>query len=642
MCGIAAIWRHEGASEEDPRRIAAMTRSLAHRGPDDEAYALVDRGRGKTTVTRKLSSDVPADLLLGVRRLAVTDLGPHGAQPATNEDGSILVVLNGAIFDHADLRADLIARGHVFRSASDTEVIAHAYEEWGETCVTRFNGMWAFLLWDGRRRRLFSSRDRFGIKPLVMARTPAVTAFASEPQALLVGGIVTSAADLAVVGQWLAPGIPILGSRTPFIGIEQVPPATNLILDANGLRSFRYWDWPAPAEPAATAPVEAFGTLLQDAVRLRCLADVPASLLLSGGMDSSAIAALAGLDGAGDTLPAFTATFQGHKLDESRHATAAADHAGLPLTLVSGDPVDLDRGLDATVQHLQGPPALGQIVSRDLLLAAVARAGRTVVLEGQGADELLAGYGDRCLGPYVRAALAASDLLGAARALVRPQVLRDVVLPRLRRRRTGPNLAVTALLRRDMRVDRPLPRPVASGRDPLTAHLIDDHERAVLPYLLHFGDAISSAHALESRLPFLDHRLVEMVTRLPVRWKQDGPVGKIVHRRAMEGTMAPAVLARRDKMGFGTPMARWLTPRVLERWRDELLTPDSRTRDLCDPRALTGLFEAAGTTPRAASMLFRAAGVERWWRRWIDAPAASPAYSAASSITSFTGTSHPA
>ena len=157
-----------------------------------------------------------ADLLLGVRRLAVTDLGPRGAQPAGNEDRSILVVLNGAIFNHAALRADLAARGHAFRSQSDTEVIAHAYEEWGDDCVSRLNGMWAFLLWDGRLRRLLASRDRFGIKPLVISRNDDAVAFASEPQALFAGGMVTPAANLAAIGQWLTPGPPALGAGTPF------------------------------------------------------------------------------------------------------------------------------------------------------------------------------------------------------------------------------------------------------------------------------------------------------------------------------------------------------------------------------------------------------------------------------------------
>ena len=291
MCGIAGLWRRSGADPADRLHIRRMLESLVHRGPDDFGYLLGNTATGEVTAGQSLESPFTPDLLLASRRLSIVDLSSAGRMPIQNETGDISVVFNGAIHNYLELRRELEGRGHTFHSHTDTEVIVHAYEEWGEGCAARFNGMWAYALWDAGRRRLVCSRDRFGIKPLFIAWHRDTLYFGSEVKAILAGGAISAKPDLTFIQGYLTNGRPAGASRSAFEGITQLAAGHNLIVTHDDVRTTPYWRYTDQSEPYDSAHPEAtFRELFRDAVRIRLRADVPIALLLSGGLDSSSIA----------------------------------------------------------------------------------------------------------------------------------------------------------------------------------------------------------------------------------------------------------------------------------------------------------------------------------------------------------------
>ncbi|MGI8422295.1 MAG: asparagine synthase (glutamine-hydrolyzing), partial [Gaiellaceae bacterium] len=364
MCGLCGVVELERPA--DRRAVETMLDGLAHRGPD---------GRG-----------VFADdgICLGHLRLAIIDLSDAGLEPFAGEGGRLQLIFNGEIYNYLELRDELAGKGHVFRTQTDTEVLLASYREWGEACVERFNGMWAFAIWDAARRTLFCSRDRFGVKQFYYRLDGGRLAFASEPWPLGRGR-----ANLRAVREYLEQGYLDQGEETFFEDVVRLPPAHSLTFDAAGLRLRRYWTLEPGDAPAD--PVAAVRETFLDAVRLQLRSDVPVGTCLSGGIDSSSIAVAVAHPGH-ERQKTVTAYFDDAGFDERPYARAVIDATGAEAHWVSFTDGDLVENLPAIVQAQGEPFGSTSICAGWYVMREARRAGLTVMLDGQGGDEILAGY----------------------------------------------------------------------------------------------------------------------------------------------------------------------------------------------------------------------------------------------------------
>lgn len=632
MCGIAGIFRRQRFDERDPSRLRAMTDVITHRGPDDAGYLQLDSRDGTFQIGQGGFEPRPCDVCLGNRRLSIIDLSSNGRQPIANETGDIFAVFNGEIFDYVEIRKQLTALGHVFRSQTDTEVVVHAYEQWGADCVKRFNGMWAFAIWDQRRRELFCSRDRFGIKPFYYHLDDDVFVFASEVKGILPALEARPRPDYAVVREFLMDATSCRTRDTFFEGIKRLEPSHNLFVSARGVRTDRYWDYhTCSGTYDHRQPVETFRNLLDDAVRLRLRSDVPVGIALSGGIDSTSILACAARGRKDHGLKAFTAVFPGEPFDEHSHALVASRQLGAELFCVEYRPEHFTEDLQRVTWFLDYPAQEGQVLLRWRLMELASRHVK-VVLEGQGADEMLAGYPWRYSKPWELDQL---ERLHSMRTFG----------ARVERYRRMSKRALRAILeyargaagKRRMMSEKTSPYtddfaggrhgltevpPVREFDDRLTEMMYRDHSANLLPRLLQYGDSLSMAASVESRLPFLDHRLVEFVFQLPAHFKFDGKVTKGILRQAMAGDIPESICARQDKIGFETPVARWIGACLESEIRPILLSGRSRDRGIFDMSRLDRLLtpQALGQDRQAAFSIFRWLSVELWFRLFIDGP----------------------
>ncbi len=578
MCGIAGQVRLDRPPY--PAEIGGMLDLLAHRGPD---------GAGTWTAP---GGGLP-HVALGHRRLAILDLSDAAAQPmvdagdgAAGAVGAIALTYNGEIYNYLEIRAELEARGHRFRSRSDTEVLLRAYREWGADCLPRLNGMFAFALWDGGRRELFAARDRFGEKPFHYLWDPrrGLFAFASELKALLALPEAGRELDERALYRFVAFQELAGAEQTLWQGIRRLPAASWLRLTWNGsgldLAVRRWWDIDLEQEEDLSldraAPI--FAELFADSVRLRLRSDVPVGSSLSGGLDSSAVVCQVHALGAAAGQRTFTARMEVPELDEGRYVAAVAAATGVPGHEVWPRDADLTALFPRLCRHLEEPFLSTSQLAQHLVMRLASEHGVTVLLDGQGADELLGGYR-----PYflVRAAdlaerrrllalLAEWRGFRARRATPFPLTAKALLarlLPAGLRRRPAPQgpAGLWGQLARyfdpawlaGFRAEQPPALPV-SRRDGLTRRLYADTMNGELQELLRYGDRNSMAWSREVRQPFLDHRLAELAFRLPATAKLHRGETKVLLRRALAGRVPAAVLARQDKLGYQAPLLTWL------------------------------------------------------------------------------------
>jgi asparagine synthase (glutamine-hydrolysing) len=562
MCGIAGVLAFDPGVVQPRDRITAMRDAIAHRGPD---------GAG-------LWIDGP--IALGHRRLAIVDVA-SGHQPMGNEDGTVWVVFNGEIYNHADLRPELIAQGHQYRTRSDTETILHLYEACGDALVERLRGMFAFALWDTARRRLLLARDRLGIKPLYYAVADGQLLFASEIKALVAGGWRSRFND-AVLPEFLANRY-VAGTETFCKGVRKLAPGHLLSWSSTtGVVTRRYWRLPSPAAIDAGASLDDEATTLRqslgEAVTRHLMSDVPLGVFLSGGLDSSALAALAAPEVSGP-LQTFSVGFREAAANELPYARQVARAIGAEHHEVQVTPDEYFEALPDLVWRQDEPLAFTSNVPL-YFVSRLAQAHVKVVLTGEGADELFLGYNRYrvTLWNARGGALLASILPRRIR-----RGLRDCVpsLPRRARRYVSRSfLALDATCRAlffdnfavfPHGVQRGLIARSHGGRDPYefglqcyrqaTGGTLDRMSatdlQTYLCELLMKQDRMSMAASIESRVPFLDDTLVEQVARMPSRLKLRGWRTKAVLRRAVEGLLPAEILTRR-KMGFPVPFGQWL------------------------------------------------------------------------------------
>lgn len=618
MCGIAgAVWRDEAAA--DPARVVAMLSCLVHRGPDDEGMA------------------VAGGAVLGARRLSIIDVA-RGHQPMGNEDGSVLAVQNGEIYNFREIRRDLEHRGHRFRTDNDTEILPHAYEEFGLDLVERLRGMFAIAIWDVPRRRLVLARDRLGKKPLFYAWADGgrTLVFGSEIQALAAFGFDRAIDDLAIADYLRYGYVP--APRTAFQAVRKIEPAHLLVLEDGVASSRRYWS--VRFEPkTAVSFAEAAARLrdeIKEAVRVRLISDVPLGALLSGGLDSSTIVAFMAAQ-SDRRVRTFSIGFREAAYDELRYARIVADHFGTEHEELVVEPSAADV-VPLLVRHF-GEPFGDSSAIPTYYVAKIARQRVTVALNGDGGDELFGGY-DRyravALGATVDrfpGAGAALGVLGAGlapfrhwRMPARAKRLADALAlaPDDRYERwvsyfsgssfaqiVGPELARFA----SPGLGRPAEAAdLAAARDPVDRAMAADLLTYLPGDLLVKMDIAAMANSLEGRSPLLDHHVVEFVSSLPSTYKVSILHSKRILREAMRGILPEAIL-HRGKMGFSVPVATWLRGPLRPLLEDTVLRPSSSLTGLLrtDRVKLIADEHLAGRADRSA-LLWALLMLEFWLR----------------------------
>src|SRR3954468_5866328 len=638
MCGIAGIVATDHLDHEALARVTRMRDVITHRGPDEAGLHL------------------DGAAALAHRRLSIVDLST-GQQPLSNEDGSIWVIFNGEIYNHAEVRAELQAHGHCYRTKSDTETIVHAYEQWGDECVHRFRGMFAFAIWDAPRKRLLLVRDRLGIKPLYWARTGGTLLFGSEIKAILASDLIEPQPNYAVLPEVLSTRY-TSGSDTLFKGVYKLLPGHLLVFERGTIGTRQYWDLPRRSAESVALPdrsaspsgernvVARFRELLEESVRLRLMSDVPLGMFLSGGIDSSAIAALMApmID---RPLQTFSVAFNDRACNELEYAREVARTIHADAHEVVIDDADFFGALPKLVWHEDEPIAHPSSVPL-YFVSALARKHVTVVLTGEGSDELLAGYGkypriawnwragtvyermvpravrhglsaqiiERLpgrIGRYARRSFLAMDRNAASMFLdnfasIRLRDQQTLLADRLRGEATASQAYRGSLAF----FDKP------NGHSTLLDRLLYADLKTYLVELLMKQNQMSMATSIESRVPFLDHRLVEFVSTLPDEMKLSGWTTKRVLREAMKGVLPESIL-NRPKMGFPVPFGAWTRGGWNSVARDVLLDRRTRERGVIDAPAVDRLLtdHAEGRTD-GWDRIWSLMNLELWYRTFVD------------------------
>jgi len=597
MCGIAVTIGLNGRMIERSA-VERMADSLFHRGPDDSGIYL------------------DASVGMGFRRLSILDLSEAGHQPMVTADQQYVLVFNGEIFNYVELRAELITLGYEFRSSGDSEVLLAAYREWGRECLAKLNGMWAFVIYDRRRRCLFGSRDRFGVKPLYVSRVDGVVQFASEIKALRASGYLRTGINWKTAAAFLLEGRLDSQAETFYEGIEEIPPGSGFEVGLDGTwQQWLFWSLESLSPTIVENPADTFAELFEDSVRIRMRSDVPVGVCLSGGLDSTAIiCAAARQQGEGgarsrEALQAFC--YMAKEFDESRYIadTLAQTHA--QLRQLETSPSELWSDLQKLLWFQDEPVHTMTAVVGYQLMRLAASHGIRVVLNGQGADETIAGYSSYFqdywvsliqrgrVGDAWRAITEYSQAHGgSASQRFREAAVRCVSwkLHKVHAYRNWAQARRQARLRENRWYSHELLSYAGSGAAAtpvatLSHALKQSIVSAPLPLYLRIEDRNSMAHSVEARLPFLDYRLVSFVCGLPDEWKVRGPWNKYVLREGMRGRMPESVRGRVDKMGFPTASKKWFAHDLYEPLRDVLASQTVRERGIYNAKVILADLE---------------------------------------------------
>ena len=626
MCGIAGFYNYRDARPADPSLLAAMTDVLTHRGPDDSGLY------------------VSGPVGLSQRRLAIVDLSPAGRNPMPNEDQSLWITFNGEVYNVRERRAEFEARGHTFRSHTDTEMLLHLYEEKGVRLLEDLRGMFGFALWDSKHRALLVARDRLGIKPIYWRDAGGTFAFASEMKALLTDPDCPRKVDLVALEDYL--GLQYVPSpRSMIDGIHKLEPGHYLLVTPQGVRVERYWSPPVGVTSTLSfddAAVE-LRRLLEESVKMRFMSDVPFGAFLSGGIDSSIVCALMAklMD---EPVKTFTIGFKGAAEDETVYARQVARHLGSEHHEFVVEP-DALAILPSLVWHLDEPLADTSTLPT-WAVSEMARKHVTVVLSGDGGDETFAGYETYRLAqsyakvdrlPLGLRRLAAGVFAGAPgrwgsrfERLAMDAIERHARVMAIADRATWSPLLAASV------------RGAHNGRDPVAEleRRGGRFDAGDLRELLHLDlvtymtddvlakvDRMSMAHSLEVRVPLLDHKLVEFAATLPFDYKLRGGVSKALLKLAVRDLLPPSILGR-GKQGFAVPLKHWFGDRF-DAVLGEVLSPAAlERRGLFEPEAVARLAARAtapAADPRAGRLLWALVVFEMWARTFLDrAPGGPP------------------
>jgi asparagine synthase (glutamine-hydrolysing) len=662
MCGVAALFAR---SMRDLSTLASsMASVIRHRGPDDEGIVLFGgqdlaptplggpdtpraayEGGHRFSPVRLVDQGTSRHCLavLANRRLAILDLSASGHQPMSDPEGRYWVTYNGEIYNHVELHAQLKGRGHRFVSNTDTEVLLHAYREWGEDCLQRFNGMFAFVLLDRVDRRVFAARDRLGVKPLYYYWSSAdgLVAFASEIKQFSVLPGWAAVVNGQRAFDFINWGVLDHTSETLFRGVAQLRGGeyVSAALDelASGVHP-RRWYTLTPSRSEGGEPAKAYGALLEDAVRLRLRADVSVGSCLSGGLDSSAIVCLANrqlrLAGAETLQKTFSARSSDARVDEGRFIEAVVRHAGVANFQVEPPAQDLFPALPEMTWHQDEPFGSTSIYAQWHVFALAAAHGVKVMLDGQGADEQLGGYVAFFSARFANLVrrgrfITLLEEMRAARRLYgwkAPQLLAyaiDPLLPEFARqplRQLSGRAAAAgpACLDLDRIGARPEDPSAVQGRKAASIAELSQAQilRTSLPMLLHWEDRDSMAHSVEARVPFVDYRLMELALGLPEESKLSSGVTKRVLRDALADLLPREVSARTDKIGFATAEEQWLRRERPGDFRAAMRTAVEASQGILRPSALELLEDVIAGRRPFSQLPWRMISFGAWMQRF--------------------------
>ena len=631
MCGLVGYLAARGSTVPGGA-ITRMRSVVGYRGPDGEG---------------EYRDPEDEAIALGHQRLAIID-PTHGHQPMSTRDGLLTVVFNGAIYNYLELRRELIALGHGIESYSDTEVILYAYRQWGEACVDRFNGMFAFAIWDRNARQLFCARDRVGIKPFYFFFDGDRFLFGSEIKAILAEGSVKAERDPEGLTDYLTFQF-CLGEKTLFRGIRKLEPGHALRVRRQGaglgLEVRKFWDvaYDIDEQHDEDYFVDKLSSLIEDAVRLQLRSDVPLGAHLSGGLDSSVVTCLASglLDGT--SFKSFTGGFrEGPEYDETGYAKIVSSFAGTEYMEVIPAGEDFARLLPKLMYHMDEPLA-GPGLYPQYFVSKLAAENVKVVLGGQGGDEIFIGYA-RYLVAYLEKCLSGAIFETANQA--RYAVSLESIVPNLPVLKTYKPM-LQSFWRQDLfaeadhryyrLIDRregmerlfdrnALARDYSSfeafqqifnreGLHSLINRMTYFDLKASLPALLHVEDRTSMSVSLESRVPLLDHRLIELIATIPPNIKFAGGRMKHIFKEAVRNFVPQEIFARKDKMGFPVPLNQWYGGVARDFVHDTLLSPQARQRGLYDMTAVEGALSHEGKFGRVVWGLLC---LELWHRIFMD------------------------
>jgi len=629
MCGICGIFFSDRDWHVRGNVLAGMNRRIVHRGPDDEGF-FVEENVG-----------------LAMRRLSIIDV-KSGHQPLANENQDVWIVFNGEIYNHAELRVGLESKGHTYRTRSDTETIVHLYEEYGRDCVKHLRGMFAFVIWDRRKRTIFAARDRLGIKPFYYRWDGKAFLFGSEIKTILAYPGVEAEFNRGVLAEYLAFGY-ITGEETMFAGIRKLMPGHTLELSERGEpRIERYWDLTkeVDAEPGPHEYyVKTYRELLENAVESHLMSDVPLGVFLSGGLDSSAVAALT-TKIRGDQIQTFAVGYGEEQFSELRYAKQVAEHIRSDHHEVRLSREEFFASLPQLIWHEDEPVVWPSSVSL-YYVARLARERVTVVLTGEGSDETLAGYTryawtllnskmDRTYRALTPAFLRRALRTGIGKAPLSASVHRklehtflmkdgedwpsfyfDNFYSAFSASEFSELLTSEALAGAGQAYAGSMGAWERSHGDLLHRLLYTDLNSYLIELLMK-QDQMSMAASIESRVPFLDHPLVEFTARIPAKDEIKGLAGKFILKEAV-ADLLPEDIVYRKKMGFPTPWAYWLAGSQLAEIERLLSEPRSRARGLFRPEAIQRMFaeHRAGYRDHG-NRIWRLLNLELWQRVFLD------------------------
>jgi asparagine synthase (glutamine-hydrolysing) len=627
MCGICGKLYYDPMTEVSPDLLRRMMDVISHRGPD---------GEGKY-----LSGPVG----LGHRRLAIIDLNT-GAQPMTNEDGTVWIVFNGEIYNFPELRRELLAKGHIFSSTTDTEVIIHLYEEYGVDCLARLRGMFAFALWDKKERTLFIARDRVGIKPVYYADTGAALLFASEIKSLLVDPDLRREVDPQMVDRFLTFLYPA-GRETLFKGILKLAPGHYLLAKNGKVVCRKYWDLYFKRDESLTNFDDTASTLhamVSNTVKDHMISDVPVGVLLSGGVDSTAILSCA-VQETQKKIKTFTVGFEGEDFaDERPFARLAAERFGTDHHEITLSPEQFSSFLPSYVWHMEEPVCEAPAIAL-YYVSKLARQHVKVLLSGEGGDEAFGGYSNyrnllllekvKSMAGPLKGALS-HCLNGASRinGFGRVKKYADLIKPDLAdyyySRTASPfsyfsrhrnelyteNFLGATEVERSTEVIRELFQNVASR--PLLDQMLYVDTKTWLPDdLLIKADKITMANSVELRVPLLDHLVLEFAASLPPDYKVKGLATKRIFKQAFASEI-PKPILQRKKTGFPVPLRKWLQHDLRDYAHDILLSAPASNRGYFKRTEMEKLLKQGGDDAAPTKEIFSLLTLELWHREFMD------------------------
>lgn len=611
MCGIIGVYNFNHSDPVNEKALTQAIEIINHRGPDANGYKILRE-----------------NLAFGHVRLSIIDLSSESNQPFEYEN--LILTFNGEIFNYIEIKRELKEKGYNFRTESDTEVVLASYLEWGEACVQKFNGMWAFAIYDKRNDKLFCSRDRFGIKPFNYFKNNHTFIFSSEIKAILAYDNSLKKVNYNSIARYCRETVGAQAKETWFENILRLEPAHNISIEKNTFKIYRYWGYPAQSkknEDKLSVEKEYYN-LLKDAVALRFRSDVPVGLTLSGGLDSTATAYLANQNQEAK-LNAYTASFPNQPFNEYEIAKAVCKDLNINSIEVLPEYSDYAKSLKELVYHLEsghGSPAIFPLNA----VAKRAKEDITVYLEGQGADELMGGYYESIVVSYILTnakKLRFNEVIKTLKSLFKRKKLKLAIMLHFRQR-LSPYFRY--LFRKISKLERIYDGELKNHK-PYSAHLENENKswsqvnnllalqhQTGLVNLLHYGDAISMKHSLENRLPFMDYRLVEFIFKLNDSFKLSSDFGKVIHRNVFEKILPLDIINEKNKLGFVSPLKQIFSEEkygVIDVLKSHKLSERKLFKKEEIDRLLSEHQQGKKNNER---ILFKILNVEFWFQNFID------------------------